>query len=187
MAHKGETQAAENEAKQGKGRPTPKRRVAEAANARPIVGSRDKETQKLQRQHMREARERARLGMMAGEERYLTVRDRGPQRRFVRDYVDNRWSLGELIIPLMFVVLLITFIPGQIQVYSIIFIWGWVLLSVLDNVWMCIGLKKALTAKFGSELQGGWRWYASMRAWQLRPLRLPKPQVKRGELKKRAQ
>lgn len=165
----------------GKGRPTPSRKQAEAANARPIVGSRDKALAKQQRREQAEARERARVGMMAGDERYLTARDKGPQRRYVRDYVDARWSIGEMLIPIMLVVLVMTFVPGIIQVISLFAIWVFVALAVLDAVILGFRLKAKLTAKFGEgKVQPGFRWYAAMRAFQFRPMRMPKPQVKRG-------
>lgn len=172
----------EAEAPQGKGRPTPSRKQAQAANARPIVGSKDKAVQKQLRQQQTESRERARIGMMQGEERFLGPRDRGPQRRFVRDYVDARWNLGELLIPMMLVVLLMTFIPGIMQVISLFVIWAFVGLAVIDAVLLGVILKKKLAAKFGeSSVQSGFRWYAAMRAFQFRPLRMPKPQVRRRQ------
>lgn len=167
---------------QGKGRPTPSRKTAQAANARPIVGSRDKAVRKEQRAAMAGARERARLGMMAGEERYLTARDKGPQRRYVRDFVDARWNVGELLIPVMLLFLVIALIPGWIQVYSIYFVWAFLLLAIIDAVILGFRLKKHLSEKFGADrVQSGYRWYAAMRALQFRPLRMPKPQVKRGD------
>ncbi|SJN13121.1 CblZ, a non-orthologous displasment for Alpha-ribazole-5'-phosphate phosphatase [Leucobacter sp. 7(1)] len=169
-------------AQAGKGRPTPSRKQAQAANARPIVGSKDKTLQKEQRRQQADARERARLGMMEGDERYLTVRDRGPQRRFVRDYVDARWNIGEMLIPMMLVVLVMTFIPGIVQVISLVVIWAFVALAVLDAVFLGMRLKRILGEKFGEDrVQPGFRWYAAMRAFQFRPLRMPKPQVKRGQ------
>ncbi|MBK0421388.1 DUF3043 domain-containing protein [Leucobacter sp. CSA2] len=166
----------------GKGRPTPSRKQAEAANQRPIVGSKDKSVQREMRRQQNESRERARVGMMQGDERYLTARDRGPQRRWVREYVDARWNVGELLIPMMLVVLVMTFIPGVVQVISLFVIWGFVFLMVLDAVFLGFRLKKKLAARFGEDnVQPGFRWYAAMRAFQFRMLRVPKPQNKRGE------
>ena len=171
----------QSEAPLGKGRPTPSRKEAQAAKAQPLVGGRDKAAIKAQRQKQAEVRERARLGMMQGDERYLSIRDKGPQRRFVRDYVDARFSVGEFLIPLMLVVLVMTFLPGIFQVISLAVIWGYVLLAVLDAVFLGLLLKRKLEAKFGVDsVQKGFRWYAAMRAFQFRPLRIPKPQVKRG-------
>lgn len=164
----------------GKGRPTPSRKEAQAAKARPIVGSKDKAAVKAQRLKENEARERARLGMMQGDERYLTVRDKGPQRRYVRDYVDARFSIGEFLIPAMLIVLLMTFLPAEWQIYSMLGIWGYLGLSVIDAILLGSTLKRKLSAKFGAEnVQKGYRWYAAMRAFQFRMLRMPKPQVKR--------
>lgn len=184
MAQKGAADAVGNDEKKapvGKGRPTPSRKQAQAANARPIVGSKDKAALKEQRRAQMEARERARLGMLQGEERYLMPRDRGPQRRYVRDYVDARWNVGEFLIPLMLVVLVMTFIPGTLQVVSLYVIWAFVGLAVLDAVFLGMRLQGKLAAKFGADkVEKGFRWYAAMRALQFRPMRAPKPQVKRG-------
>lgn len=172
----------ENSEPVGKGRPTPSRKQAQAANARPIVGSRDKTLRKQQRQTQNEARERARVGMMAGDERYLTPRDKGPQRRFVRDYVDARWNAGELLIPVMVIFLIVALFPGWVQVYGVFFVWAFLLVAILDAVLLTFLLKRKLAAKFGEDnIQSGYRWYAAMRALQFRMLRMPKPQVKRGQ------
>ena len=40
-------------------------------------------------------------GMKAGDEHYLLARDKGPVRRFIRDFVDARFSFIELMIPLL--------------------------------------------------------------------------------------
>jgi len=164
----------------GKGRPTPSRKEAQAAKAQPLVGSRDKAARKLQRQKEAELRERARTGMMQGDERFLGPRDKGQQRRYVRDYVDARFSLGEFLIPAMLVVLIMTFLPAQWQVISLFAIWGYLGISVIDAVFLGLRLKAKLGAKFGEQnVQPGFRWYAAMRAFQFRMLRMPKPQVKR--------
>ena len=46
-------------------------------------------------------REKARVGMAAGDPKYLPARDQGPQRKFVRDCVDGGWHLGEAVMPAM--------------------------------------------------------------------------------------
>jgi hypothetical protein len=166
----------------GKGRSTPTRREREAARKRPLVPGDRKEAAKAARAKSAELRERARIGMANGDERYLPTRDKGPQRKFVRDYVDARWSIGEFLIPFMFLVIIVTFVPDPfIQTYSIFGLWAFFLVAVIDVLILGALLKRKLTAKFGEgRVDGGFRWYAAMRALQLRPLRLPKPQVKRG-------
>ena len=77
-----------------KGQPTPSRKEQEQARIRPLVGDRSKEAKQAERNRIREERTKAREGMMAGDERYLTLRDRGPQRKYVRDLVDARFTGG---------------------------------------------------------------------------------------------
>ena len=104
-----------------KGRPTPKRKEREAARRRPLVSNNRKE----QRARVAKDRERARLGMAQGEERYLPARDKGPQKRWVRDFVDARWNVGEFLIPIMFAVIIATFLPSlETQFFAIILLWA---------------------------------------------------------------
>lgn len=166
----------------GKGRPTPTRKEREALNKRPLVPGDRKEAAKAAKAKMAESREKARLGLAAGDERYLPVRDRGVQKRYVRDYVDSRFNIGEFLIPVMFLVIVLTLFPAVVQVYAMLLLWAFFAISVLDAIWLGIQVKKKLAAKFGeNSVERGVRWYAAMRAFQMRVLRLPKPQVKRGQ------
>jgi hypothetical protein len=166
----------------GKGRPTPTRKEREAARKRPLVPNDRKQARKEHREKMNAAREKARLGMAAGEERYLPQRDKGPQKKWVRDYVDARISIGEFLIPVMFFVIILTFIPSvEAQTISILGLWAFFLVAVLDSVLLGFIIRRKLTAKYGADKVEKVRWYAAMRALQLRVLRLPKPQVKRGQ------
>ncbi|MFF9562166.1 DUF3043 domain-containing protein [Leifsonia sp. NPDC014704] len=169
--------------KQGKGAPTPSRRQQEAARKRPLVPTDRKEAARVARQKQAEAREKARIGMAAGDDRYLTARDRGPQRRYVRDYVDARFSIGEFLIPVMLIVIILTFLPWpEMQVYGLFALWGFFLIAVIDCFVLGFLVRKRIAAKFGAtKVERGLRWYAAMRALQLRVMRLPKPQVKRGQ------
>jgi len=167
----------------GKGRPTPTRKEREAARKRPLVPNDRKEAGRRSREQLRSERQKARAGMAAGDDRYLTARDKGPQRRFVRDYVDARFSVGEFLMPLMLVVIVLTFIPvPDIQLYGTLLLWLFFALAVIDSVFLGVFLRRRLVKKFGeSRLERGLRWYGVMRAIQLRMIRLPKPQVRRGE------
>lgn len=165
-----------------KDRPTPSRKEAQARNARPIVGNASKEARKAERERMIEQRQRARAGMAAGDERYLVERDKGPQRRWVRQYVDARLNVGEFIIVTMLVVAISTFLPRPIPYYGISIMWAYLAITVLDLIWLTVSLGRKLRAKFGADhVQKGWRAYAVMRALQFRGLRLPRALVKRGE------
>ena len=166
----------------GKGAPTPSRKEQEAARRRPLVPKDRKLARQQDRARMQSEREKARIGMANGEERYLPIRDKGPQKRYVRDFVDARFSAGEILMPVLILVILTWFVPAQIADYALLGFWGVFLLVVIDCVVLGFQVRKRLAAKFGAEkVERGVRWYAAMRAVQMRPLRLPKPQVKRGQ------
>ena len=161
--------------------PTPTRKEQEAARKRPLVPTDRKLAARTSRTQQQEARERARIGMAAGEEKYLPARDKGPQKKYIRDYIDARFSLGEVLLPLLVVVIIATFIEA-IAVY--VFIATYALIAVLIIEGLVVGflLRRKLAAKFGEgKVERGVRWYAFMRMIQMRVLRLPKPQVKRGQ------
>lgn len=166
---------------QGKGRPTPSRREREAANRRPLVGNSPVD-KKAARARLNSEREKARVGMANGEERYLPAKDRGEQRRFVRDHIDARWNVGEVMMPVLVVFLIVGFVASQTAAasYALLLVWAFVALFILDCLVLWVILRKKLTAKFG-QFQKGTFLYILTRAWQLRFLRLPKPQVKRGQ------
>ncbi|WP_241830777.1 DUF3043 domain-containing protein [Agromyces atrinae] len=168
--------------KQGKGTPTPSRREQEAARKRPLVPDDRKEAAKQARAKAAAARDRARVGMAQGDERFLPTRDKGPQKKFVRDYVDARFSVGEVLIPVMFGVILLTLLPSvEAQMISILVLWAFFAIAVIDCILLGFRLQKKLAAKYGESRVERVRWYAAMRALQMRPMRLPKPQVKRRQ------
>jgi len=169
----------------GKGRPTPKRKTAEAANKRPLVTTDRKGAAKVDRARAKEQRSREYQAMQTGDERFLPVKDRGPVRRYIRDYVDSRWNLGELFLPVAFI-LLITQMLTSSWAYVTLSVLGalylYVLATIVDAFLMWRGLRKRLRAKFGANgEQRGLTMYAVMRVFQIRRARLPKPQVKHGQ------
>ncbi len=165
----------------GKGRPTPSRREREAQNKRPLVASDRAEAKRIGREKDREERAKYNAGYAAGDERYMPVRDRGAQKRWVRDYVDARLSAGEFLIPIMFLVIILMYVPVPfLSTYATIVLIGYFGFVVIDCVVLGYTIRRRLAAKFGGEDKvEKVRWYAAMRALQLRMMRLPKPQVKR--------
>lgn len=166
----------------GKGRPTPSRAEREAARKRPLVAN-TKEAKARARAELREKQDRARIGMANGEERYLPLRDKGPQKRFARDYTDAGWHLGEFLMPAMILVIIATFIPLQFfQYWSFVALWIFIFVVVGDMIILSTTVKRKAAAKFGKDkLERGLGWYSAMRSVQMRFMRLPKPQVKRGQ------
>ncbi len=166
---------------QKKGEPTPSRKEQEQARIRPLVGDRSKEAKQAERQRIREERTKAREGMMAGDERYLTLRDRGPQRKYARDLVDARFTAGEMVLPSLFIVILATFIDSYtVQLVTLFAMWGLFGIVAIDAWFVSRMVKKRAAKKFGADrLEGGLGWYGAMRSIQMRALRIPKPQVAR--------
>ncbi len=172
----------------GKGHATPSRKEREAANKRPLVPDDRRAAAKANRAAVAADRERARIGMASGDERYLPRRDRGPQRKFVRDYVDARWNIGELMVPLMLIVIVMTFadtvyVSGlSLAELGVISMWAFIILVFIDGYVLNFLIRRRVKQKFGVEnVERGLGWYAAMRALQLRPMRMPKPQVRRGQ------
>jgi hypothetical protein len=165
----------------GKGRPTPSRAEQEAARKRPLVAN-TKEAKARARADLAQQREKARVGMAAGEERYLPARDKGPQRRFVRDWVDAGVHVGEGLLPFAAIVIIATFLPvPEVQMWAFVALWAYLLFAVADMVITSMRVKRAARRKFGDRLERGLGWYGSMRTMQMRFMRLPKAQVRRGQ------
>jgi hypothetical protein len=167
----------------GKGRPTPSRKEAEAAaKARAKVPRTRKEMMAAQRLAKSESSARVRAGMKSGEERFLLPRDKGPVRRFVRDYVDSRLSFVELLIPLLIVTMVLGY-SGNETMRSVgnTILLGTVLLVIVDMVTLRMRLRRQLAERFPDEPTKGLTYYAITRALQMKFMRLPKSRVKIGQ------
>ncbi len=156
---------------QGKGRPTPTRKQAEAAaRERAKVPRTRKELAAKQRSMRSESSAKVRAEMKAGNEKYLLPRDKGPQRRFIRDFVDSRFSVAEVVIPLMIVSL---FIQSLVIVLFPVLI--------IDLLILRFRMRKQLALRFPDEPLKGTTYYAITRAMQMKFMRLPKAKVKIGD------
>jgi hypothetical protein len=167
----------------GKGRPTPTRKEAEAAaRARAKVPRTRKELARAQREVKTDSSQKVRAAMKAGDERYYMARDRGPVRRFVRDFVDSRFSFIELMIPLLILTMVLGY-SGNSRLASIgnTILLGTILLVVLDMVVLRFRLRKELARRFPDEDPKGTTYYALTRGLQMKFMRLPKAKVKIGQ------
>ena len=173
-----------------KNRPTPSRREQESANKRPLVPKDRKVAAGQSRDASRAARARQRAALLSGDESALPARDKGPVKRFIRDTVDARFNIGEFMLPIMFLVLALTFAPILLksspnaatlaQVLVVYLVYGLVLAGALDAFLMWRRIKAKVVAKFGEAPPRGSAMYAVMRAFQMRRSRLPRPQVDRA-------
>ncbi|MFI6283541.1 DUF3043 domain-containing protein [Streptomyces sp. NPDC051018] len=166
-----------------KGRPTPKRSEAQSQRRRAATTPLDrKAAMKRQREARRADLARQREALASGDERYLPVRDKGPVRRFVRDFVDSRFCVAEFFLPMAVVILIASMVRvGQLQNIALLLWLGVIVMILVDSAGLAMRLKKQLRERFPDEPKRGAVAYGLMRTLQMRRLRLPKPQVKRGE------
>lgn len=166
-----------------KGRPTPKRSEAQTQRRRAATVPTDrKEAAKRAREARRTDLARQREALASGDERYLPARDKGPVRRFVRDFVDSRFAIAEFFLPMAVVILVLSMIRvPALQNISLLLWLGVIVMIVIDSIGIWLRLKKQLAERFPNEPKRGAVAYGLMRTLQMRRLRLPKPQVKRGE------
>lgn len=166
-----------------KGRPTPKRSEAQTQR-RSVANTKmsPKEARSRSRDERRTAMQRQREALANGDERYLPARDKGPVRKYARDFVDSRFAIAEYFLPMAVIILVLSMIRvGSLQNIALL-LWLFVIVAiVVDSAVTGFRLKKILAEKFPNERRKGAVAYALMRTLQMKRLRLPKPQVKRGE------
>ena len=183
-----EAKAAENTS--GKGRPTPKRKDAQAQNLRPLVPKDREASRKAAKARIRERENAEYDAMQKGDINHMPKSERLPWRIYIRDYVDARFNLGEWFIPVAFAILIVSMFAASLMrnqwasVTMMALMYGY-LIAVIIDVWlMWRRLKPKLIAKYGeSSVAKGSRSFsfAWSRSIQMRRWRLPKPRYpKRG-------
>lgn len=183
----------------GKGRPTPKRREAEARKRGPVAppptnraeararkkakqATLTKEERKELKAERTKIRNEQREKMMDGDEKFLIARDRGPVRAFVRDLVDSRRNFAGLFMPFAVLLIVGMMIP-KIAVYLNLAMMIFVLMMLIDSVIMGRMVNKRVREKFPETTDTGIRlgFYAFTRAMQLRMMRAPRPRYSVGD------
>lgn len=171
----------------GKGRATPTRREAEAARKERAKPQQDRRSAaRAQRGTTSADRARAREAMARGDERYMLARDRGPVRKFARDYVNSKLTVGQYMLPAVIVFLLLSLVLGRastasIREYTIIAFYVFILYVAVNTILLTVRLKRIAASRFPEESVQGIGFYGAMRALQVRRLRQPKPKVTRGQ------
>lgn len=183
-----------------KGRPTPKRnevtrkrgpvvpapmttaeaRARRKAMAGPKLTRAERRADKAQRRERMNAR---RQRMLAGDEDSLPDRDRGPVRRYIRDVVDARRNLLGLFLPAGMALMFFSMAIPQLQFYLYPALFILMAAMAVDAIVLARKVNRRVDAKFPGDLESRWKLglYAVGRASQLRRMRIPRPQVKRGE------
>jgi hypothetical protein len=143
-----------------------------------------REAYRRMREQGADRRSEVREGMRNGDERYLTTRDRGPERRLVRDIVDSRRNAGVLFL-LSAVVYFIGLLIPSVQVKAAITsLWLTVLLLlIVDSTVLGFKIRKLVRRRFPDTRQPmrSLIFYGVTRATMIRRWRAPKPAVSVGE------
>jgi hypothetical protein len=183
-----EEKPARSPAETAKGRPTPKRSVAEAGRRQPITGSSRSGSSRgsAARTPQDKAKVRAsRAGkyeaMKRGEAWALNPRDRGPARALARDFVDSKRRISEYYMYVLIVLLAAVFLrntSAQQIVSPLILV---LVVVILADAWL---IRRSLTRLMAERLPGestrGLTLYSVMRALQIRRFRVPAPRVGPG-------
>lgn len=185
-------EVAESARTSGKGRPTPKRREAQGRRTGPVPPPPRTQREafkrmrgnKVSKEERRAAAVERRQRMMAGEDKYLLPRDRGPVKAYIRDLVDSRRNLMGLFMPLAILVFVALLTPSiAVQRYATLATTFMLIAMIIEGLVLGRIVTRRVRAKFPTEPIKGLSigWYAFIRASQLRRLRVPKPRVKPGE------
>ncbi len=159
-------------------RPVANRRVAETKPKDP------KAARALARQRRQEDARERREGLMTGDDRFLSARDKGPVRRYVRDIVDARQNVGSIFFFGTIVVLVLSMVPNfTVQLGSNLAFLAMLVAIALDSMLLARRIRSRVSAKFpkNDERWGSLYFYGIMRALSFRRMRAPKPQVKVGD------
>ena len=183
-----------------KGRPTPKRREAERkrgpAGPAPLTSKEARARRKVNKDGTKKTRaerkvesagrrstmaERREL-MMDGDERYVHARDKGPERRFVRDYIDSSRHLLGLFMPLAIVMIASLFLNPYIQQFVALAMLIMVVVMLVEGYILSRRVYRLALERFPdlNDSRFSLGWYAFVRASQLRKMRTPRPQVSIG-------
>jgi hypothetical protein len=165
----------------GKGRPTPKRREAQRRR-RAAVPANSKEAAKARRERVREQRRTQMAALRTGDERNLPARDAGPAKRLARDYVDQRFTLGQVFFGMVLLVLLLGFIRASYVAIGANLLMLLLFAAVVVNaIRTGRGASRAVAERYGEKQAAGITSYAAMRAMQPRRMRRPPAAVGRGD------
>jgi len=172
-------------AEAAKGRPTPKRSVAEAKRRQPIAGSsrttaapRTKEDKAKARTNRASKYE----AMRRGEAWALNPRDRGPARALARDYVDSKRRVSEYYMYILVVLLVAVFVRNKTaQEFISPLVLVLIVIIVIDASLIRRSLRKLMAERLPNESMKGLTAYAVMRALQIRRFRVPVPRVHPGD------
>ncbi|WP_030443286.1 DUF3043 domain-containing protein [Actinoplanes subtropicus] len=165
------------------GQATPKRQsTARKVNAEAPANRR--EAMKQMRERQKVERAEAAEGMRAGDERYLLARDRGPERKLVRNVIDSRRTVGTWFFGGALIVLVGSTVRVPAVQLASNLLWALLAIAVIvDSVLISRKVKRLVKERFPKTQQrmGSLQLYGVMRGLTFRRMRMPKPQVNLGD------
>jgi hypothetical protein len=173
----------------GKGRPTPKRRDAQARGGRRRTGpvapppATRKEAARRIRAEGAAKRDAIKVGTRSGDERAMMARDQGPVRRLIRDLVDARRHIGVLLLPATFLPVLANLSSSrEVRAFATSLWLTAVLAAIVDMIITGAVVRRRVRSDFPNETRTrGHVGYAIVRTAQFRRFRLPPPRVRPGD------
>ena len=168
---------------QKKGRATSKRKESQAAiKVSSLAPASSKAEKKRAKEAARVARISQRAAYLRGDESALPIRDRGSEKKFVRNFIDARRSIGEYFLPIIGFVLVLSLIPiGAFALAGIVIMYSVLLFSVVDGIFLSRKIKAEVATRFPGVSTKGLGLYGWLRSTQMRRMRAPKPQVSAGD------
>lgn len=155
-----------------------------------LKASMSKEEYKAMKQRQRDEanreRRRANERMMAGDEDYMMDRDKGPEKRFVRDWVDSHRYLLNFFLPMaVFVIAIMIFgmsNPNVANLASLVMMVVF-LIMLAEGLWLGRRVNREVNERFPDNPHGKFSlgMYAFTRATMIRRLRTPAPQKQVGD------
>ena len=153
--------------------PTPSRRDAEAARRQRLNPTLSPKDAKKRQRQLEQVKQR----------QAYDAQDAAPIRTLVRDVVDSRWNLGEILLPVLILGLAIGLIPAvrQFQGILVSLVWGYMAAVIVDAWLMWRRVKRLAAERYPGESLKGGLTYGLNRQLSTRRRRRPAPRVKIGD------
>ena len=120
--------------------------------------------------------------MKRGEDWALNPRDRGPERKLVRDFIDSKRRVSEYYMYALIVLLLALFTRNKaLNTYISPLVVVLIVVVALDGLLIRRSIQRLISQRLPGSSTRGLTIYGLMRALQIRRFRVPAPQVRPGD------
>jgi hypothetical protein len=120
--------------------------------------------------------------MKRGEDWALNPRDRGPERKLVRDFIDSKRRISEYYMYALIVLLVALFTRNKsLNTYISPLVLVLIVLVAIDGLLIRRSIQRLIAQRLPGSSTRGLTIYGLMRALQIRRFRVPAPQVSPGD------